>query len=315
MSATGPKPSRLLSSNRRAVYSHLAGGRRVPTDYQTVTRGLLYYPKLGFSIQTPSAQFITEHQTRDALTCSDWESFEDPHQITYQAYCRLRRDGELVHTQLLDEVPEFTPSLERIGCLRFLYHGLQMVSAYLGSMSPGSSLVLLHGFQAADHMRVAHRLSYRLGQYRQMGHDFSLAARAAWQRDASWQPCRRLVEELLTCYDFSQALVAMNLVVLPLCDEIFLKHWGDQLRASHDPLGNVLCDFHSDAQWHRDWSTHLVGWLLTQSPENSSLIQGWFEKWASLATSSLSSFGAEASWAEVTQWWSDLGLDGNGRDR
>jgi hypothetical protein len=42
-----------------------------------------------------------------------------------------------------------------------------------------------------------------------------------------WQPLREIVEKLLIVYDWSESFVALNLLLKPMFDELFLKHFSD----------------------------------------------------------------------------------------
>jgi hypothetical protein len=58
---------------------------------------------------------------------------------------------------------------------------------------------------------------------------------------AAWQPLRMAIEKLLICYDWAESFVALNLVLKPLVDEVFMNHLSDlALRKGDYLLGQVF---------------------------------------------------------------------------
>ena len=51
------------------TYSHLAGERRIPTEYEIVTSKLLYHPERGFEVAAPAAPWYERYQRHGRLTC------------------------------------------------------------------------------------------------------------------------------------------------------------------------------------------------------------------------------------------------------
>jgi hypothetical protein len=61
---------------------------------------------------------------------------------------------------------------------------------------------------------------------------------ARWQDDPVWQPLRETVEKLITTYDWGECFVALNLVLKPMLDELFMQYMSDlALRESDHLLG------------------------------------------------------------------------------
>src|SRR3954468_16302015 len=187
------------------TYSHLAQGRRMPSEYELVTSRLLYYPERGFEVAVPLGDWYRRHQQGSPLQAPDWEAFEDPRHTTYTRYVTLQAQQEAHVEGILGSIeaqgydgalsPAALELLARaVAPLRFAFHGLQMAAAYVGQMAPAGRITVASLLQAADEMRRLQRVAYRLGQLRRVEAGFARVdeeSRALWQGDASWQPLRR----------------------------------------------------------------------------------------------------------------------------
>jgi toluene monooxygenase system protein E len=166
-------------------------------------------------------------------------------------------------------------------------HTLQMAILYMAQMAPSSFITNAAYFQAADELRRIQWTAYRAKSLA-LNHDAALASsahtRQRWEEDGAWQPCREAVEKMLIAYDWGEAFVALNLVVKPVCDEVFNGQLAELARAHDDDLlALMLDDFALDSQRSRDWSEALVHYAVTQRPANKALLTQWVEKWKPLA--------------------------------
>lgn len=133
-----------------------------------------------------------------------------------------------------------------------------MVASYLAQMAPGGRIAVAATFQAGDEARRVERLAYRVWQVQLAFPGFASDSKSLWERDARWQPLREVVERLLVTYDWGEAFVALNLVLKPAIDEMFLKHASDFALGQGDHLlGQVFYSLHEDCQWRRQWSQAL----------------------------------------------------------
>ncbi len=74
------------SGSGMKTYSHLAEGRRLPSDYELATSRLLYYTRNGFEVALPLEEWYAKYQKGSPLQCTDWERFADPRETTYTTY-------------------------------------------------------------------------------------------------------------------------------------------------------------------------------------------------------------------------------------
>lgn len=280
---------------RQQTYWHLADSGQRPSDYDIATSRLLYYVGRGFEVRTPLAAWYREHQLGSALRCKDGEAFRDPRATTYASYTALQREQERYVDGLLAAIessglaagydqrlaPSWIATLARVlAPLRYPVHGLQMLACYVGHMAPGGRIVVACALQAADEIRRIQRLAYRTRQLQQLDARFGTDARDLWQRDPAWQPLRALIERLLVTYDWGEALVALNLVVKPVLDDLFMVRFGQAALAAGDGLlARLLGSLYEDCRWHQAWAERLVATLVAQEPENQSVVTGWMQAW------------------------------------
>jgi toluene monooxygenase system protein E len=166
-----------------------------------------------------------------------------------------------------------------------------MVAAYFGQMAPGGRIVITAALQAGDEMRRVQRIAYRVRQLQLLHPGFASDSKELWQTDAMWQPLRFAIEKLLTCYDWAESFVATNLVLKPLLDEFFMKHFSDlALREGDYLLGRIFYSLNEDCRWHREWSQALIRMVIEEDRHNAAVIQGWIEKWYPVAARGLQAF-------------------------
>jgi toluene monooxygenase system protein E len=285
------------------TYSHLADARRVPSEYDVATSGLLYYPgKGGFEVQTPLAEWYRTYQQGSPLRCRDWERFRDPRETTYTRYTALQRAKEQHVDALLRDAeaedhamdPAWRALLARaFAPQRFLFHGLQMIAAYVGQMAPSGRIVIAAAFEAADQVRRVQRVAYRTAQLRKIDPRYGADDRELWQGDPAWQPLRRALERLLVAYDWGEALVGLNLCFKPAVDALLGVELGRLARQRGDfVLAQMLASFEEDAAWQRAWTAALLRMALDDQPENVGPVRAWAQRWSGEAREAVTAAAA-----------------------
>jgi hypothetical protein len=274
------------------TYWHLAQLGRKPTEYDIASSRLLYHHQRGFAVQTPVAEWHAQSHRAPGLQCDDWDAFDDPRATTYSKYVALQRDKEVFTDGLLASIdasdydqrlaPAWLAVLERvIGPLRYPAHGLQMAAAYLGAVAPAGKLVIASAFQAGDEIRRVQRLAYRLGQLRARAPQFGTDSRAEWEHMPAWQPLRELIERLLVTYDWSEALIALNAVVKPAFDQLFMVQFAEFARTQGDEcLQKLFWSLYEDCLWQRQWTRALFELALRRHPDNRRVLDAAVARWA-----------------------------------
>jgi toluene monooxygenase system protein E len=266
----------------RRTYWHLTAQRKLPTRYEVVSSRLLYYPEAGLSVQTPPAAFIARHQVGSPLGQLDWERFADPHETTYASYVARQRDQEAHLARLLegDETSldeAWLAELARaFAPLRFAYHALMMAASYAGSMAPGGRVTIALSFQAANELARVQALARRLGRLRQRLPAFGDDARLEFERDRAWQPLRRVLELLLTTYDFGQHVASLCWVVKPVIDVLAFEGLARRADAAGDrTTAELLAALRHECAWERAIAGALRDTTLLQRPELRETLHGW----------------------------------------
>jgi len=292
---------------QQKTYWHLLHQRRMPTEYEIVTSKLLCYTGEGFTGKTfeldvPLLDWYKQFQQASPLTCTSWDSFRDPRETTYTKYTEIQRNKEIFVDGILEEIelsgyddqlsPRWLHVLSSmLAPLRYPGHGFQMLASYVGQMAPSGRIVITAALQAADEMRRVQRIAYRVRQLQHRYRGFGTDSKARWQTDTLWQPLRLATEKLLICYDWAESFVGLNLVLKPLVDELFMKHFSElALREGDYLLGQIFYSLNEDCQWHREWSQALTRMAIENNSHNRDTIQGWIEKWHPIAAHAMQAF-------------------------
>ncbi len=292
------------------TWSHLAGRRRKPSEYEIVSTNLHYStnnPDAPFELDPnfPMACWYKEHRNASPLVHADWDGFRDPDEIVYRTYNMLQDGQETYVFGLLNQFSErghdsmlerpWAATLARLySPARYLFHALQMGSAYLTQMAPASTISNCAAYQTGDSLRWLTHTAYRTKElslrFTDLG--FGVNERSLWERHAAWQGWRKLVEQALVAWDWAEAFVAMNLVVRPAVEETVLRGLGQAARHNNDMLLGMLTDAQlQDAERHRRWAAALVKMALGTA-DNGKVIAGWIAKWEPLADQAIDSFCA-----------------------
>ena len=292
------------------TWSHLAARRRKPSEYEIVSANLHYNdrdPNAPYEL-SPGLfmnEWYKKHTFGTALKHADWNAFRDPEEVVYRTY-NLMQDGqetyvfglfdqfnEREHDKALD--PRWAGTLARLYTpARYLFHTLQMASAYVGQVSPASTITNCNYFQMADSLRWLSHTAYRTRELSQVFADkgFGVDERRYWEEDPAWQGFRELMEKALTVWDWGEAIVVLNLVVMPAVEEAVLRRLGEAARHNGDTLLGLLTDAQLiDAARHRRWTAAFVAMAL-QTPGNLALIQSWIAKWEPLADRAIDAYCA-----------------------
>lgn len=292
------------------TWSHLATRRRKPSEYEIVSANLHYNDKRPDSpYELSPDMFMNTWYKKNtfgtALKHADWNAFRDPDEVVYRTY-NLMQDGqetyvfglfdqfnEREHDKALD--PRWAGTLARLYTpARYLFHTLQMASAYVGQVSPASTITNCNYFQMADSLRWLSHTAYRTRELSQVFADkgFGVDERRYWEEDPAWQGFRELMEKALTVWDWGEAIVVLNLVVMPAVEEAVLRRLGEAARHNGDTLLGLLTDAQLiDAARHRRWTAAFVAMAL-QTPGNLALIQSWIAKWEPLADRAIDAYCA-----------------------
>jgi toluene monooxygenase system protein E len=292
------------------TWSHLASRRRKPSEYEVVSANLHYTtdnPDAPFELDPnfPMARWFKEKRNASPLRGVDWNAFRDPDEIVYRTYNILQDGQEAYVLGLFDQMSErghdamldkgwvktlaklYTPN-------RYLFHAVQMGSAYLTQIAPSSTITNCGTYQTADSLRWMTHTAYRTAELAQNfpGVGFAAGERERWEKDAAWQGLRELVERALVAYDWGESFAAFQLVVRPVVEETALRALGQAARRNGDTLLGMLTDAQLlDAQRHRRWTSAVCQLALTE-PKNKPVLRGWVDAWLPLGDRAVDAYCA-----------------------
>ena len=317
------------------TWSHLAARRRKPSEYEIVSANLHYNDKRPDSpYELSPTMFMNEWYKKNtfgtALKHADWNAFRDPEEVVYRTYNMMQDGQETYVFSLFDQFnqrehdialdPRWAGTLARFYTpSRYLFHTVQMASAYVGQVSPASTIANCNYFQMADSFRWLSHTAYRTKELSIAFPDkgFAVDERTYWETDPVWQGFRELMEKVMTVWDWGEAIIAINLVAKPAIDEAVLRNLGESARHNGDTLLGLLTDAQLiDSARHRRWISAMVKMAL-ETPGNMELIQGWIAKWEPLADKAIEAYsatlpdlsgGAEAAKAATRGFRRSLGL-------
>ncbi len=291
------------------TWSHLAGQRRRPSEYEIVSTNLLWstddeIPWV-LSPDMDMNQWYLKYRDGSPLKHGDWDAFRDPDGLVYRTYNILQDGQEAYVDGLLDEHNErghdtelSADWLDSLALLytpaRYLLHAAQMGSAYLVQMAPASTIVNCAMLQTADQLRWVSRTAYRTKELSLTAADkgFGEQERAHWENDPAWQGFRELMERALVAYDWGEHFVALNLVAKPAIDEAFVRQLGQAAHRAGDGLLRQLMDAQAaDSVRARNWSAALVA-LALETDGNKQVLAEWVAKWAPLGDAAIDAYCA-----------------------
>ena len=291
------------------TWSHLAGKRRRPSEYEIVSTNLLWSTDdempWALSPGIDMNEWYLRYRNNSPLRHDDWDAFRDPDETVYRSY-NVTQDGHETYVDGLlrdhaKNAHDAGLSADWVAALARLYtparyplHCLQMCSAYLVQIVPASTIENCTMFQTADQLRWVSRIAYRTRElanaYAEAG--FVSGERGAWEEDPCWQGFREMLERVLVTYDWAEHFVALNIVAKPAFDEAFIHQLGRAARRERDTLLAQLLDAQwTDSERARRWTGALVEFA-RGTADNAALMDGWVAKWAPLGDAAIDAYCA-----------------------
>ena len=232
------------------TWSYLStGNRRRPSEYEVVSTGLHYHTldqnkPWELDPNIPMAQWYKQYRNQSLLQHPDWDGFRDPDEMIYRTY-NIVQDGQenyvmglfdqfndRGHDQMLEA--DWVQILARAySPARYVFHAMQMGSAYVHQMAPASTITNCATYATADHLRWVTHTAYRTRElanaFPTLG--FGAQEREIWEADARWQGFRELLETALVTWDWAESFAAIFLVAKPAIEEALLVEFGNLARA------------------------------------------------------------------------------------
>src|SRR5581483_4438583 len=139
------------------TWSHLAGQRRRPSEYEIVSTKLLWHARGSEELwevggrQSFMSDWYARYRDNSAVKHDDWNTFRDPDEVVYRTY-NITQDGQETYVdglleQYAGEEHDHSLSEAWLATLarmytpgRYLLHTVQMASSYLVHIPPTSTI-------------------------------------------------------------------------------------------------------------------------------------------------------------------------------
>ncbi|RNL57699.1 ferritin family protein [Zhongshania marina] len=303
------------------TWSHLSGGRKKPSEYDVVSRKLHYStnnPDAPWELSptSPMNEWYKKYRNNSALQNPCWDDFTDPDGLVYRTY-NLMQDGQESHVMsLFDQFDErehdfqldsdwikllsevYTP-------LKYVFHGLQMSSAYLAQMAPASTITNCATFQSADFLRLTTHTAYRTFELSEKftGMGFGDNERGVWEESDNFQSFRLLIEKNLVAFDWADSFVSLCLVAIPAVVEGVLKPLSNASQENSDVLLSLLIDSQlKDLERHLRWARELVKFACNDNSQAKIVIVSKLENWKYIGEEAVSDYVGSISGSIETKF-------------
>jgi len=295
----------------RNTFDHLARrfGDKVASRYQEGSYDIQAAENLHYRpTWDPDQTLYDPSITR--IVMADWYALKDPRQFYYSTYTLTRArqqdaveaDFRFVESRgLADKLPDDLRrlALDILVPLRHAAWGANQNNTFICGYGYGTAFTQPCIYQAMDNLGIAQYLS-RLGLL--LGDVEALEdGKAAWLKDAAWQPLRRYVEDCLVLRDPFELFVAQNAaldgLLYPL---VYGRVVDDVLSARGGSAVAMMTQFMGD--WFdetRKWVDSVLKVAAAESADNRAILQDWTANWSTRAATVLLpvmelAFGADA---------------------
>ncbi|MBB1648155.1 phenol hydroxylase [Delftia sp. UME58] len=224
---------------------------------------------------------------RTAIRMADWYALRDPRQFYYATWTMARaRQQEAMEAnyQFVESrglAARMADAQRAHACavlmpLRHVAWGGNMNNCSMCSRGYGTAFTAPAMFHAMDQLGVAQYLT-RLGLA--MDEPGVLeAGRNDWLQDSTWQPLRRLVEDLLVLQDPIELFIAQNLALDGLLYPLIYGRFVDGPLALHGGTAvSMLTAFMPE--WHAEsarWIDAVAKVAAAESGANRALLSRWY---------------------------------------
>ena len=285
----------------RNTFAHVArrlGADKVASRYQEGTLDIQSEMNFHYRpLWDPDHEIFDRDRT--AIKMEDWYAFRDPRQYYYGTWtiARSRQQDSMERNFSFVEKRELFNGLndewrQRVAAvmlpLRHLEYGANLNNTYITAYGWGTAITQAANFAAMDRLGIAQYLS-RIGLVMD-GNSGELldAAKRDWTEGETWQPLRRLVEDLLVVDDWFELYVAQNFALDGLLYPLIYQRFDQEMAANGGAAIAMLTEFMVD--WFAEHNRCVDAFLkvaAAESAENKALISEWSRKWSARAAEAL----------------------------
>lgn len=287
--ATGPSPGSLRDGAPRANTSctpYTVGQQSTPEQWLHVGWPILF---------NDGREPYTASST--AIRCGSWHDYRDPAGLWQRPYVASANHTELALARLIPaqlsagigcgiDAGWLDPMLSRYyAAWPFVEYGLFLGLCYAVREALGDTIAFSIAFQAGDRMRhlqdIVH-LMFDLAETREGFTDSG--ARDAWMTDPVLVPAHENIERIVSCRDWFEIVVAVNLVFEPIVGRLMKTEFLARSAPRHGDVVSplVLASANADTERHRAATAELVRLVLadpSHGDANRAVLAGWLDTW------------------------------------
>ncbi|MFB4202512.1 Phenol hydroxylase P1 protein [wastewater metagenome] len=242
---------------------------------------------------------------RTAIDMADWYAFRDPRQFYYGTWTITRSKQQDVAERnyafvdkrnLLDLVGAGTR--ERAEAvfvpLRHAEYAANLNNMYICAYGYGTAITQAASFNAVDRLGIAQYLS-RIGLMLDGNTCESLdRGKQAWLEAETWQPLRRLTEDLMVTRDWFELFVAQNFALDGLSFPLVYERIDGELQKDAGSTISMLNEFMNE--WYGEtsrWVDSVLKTAAAESDANKAQIEQWARHWCDRAGEALQPVATE----------------------
>jgi propane monooxygenase small subunit len=210
-----------------------------------------------------------------ALACGDWQAFTGPGARWGRTVERMEAEAEsrvagavrraMSGEDFSDVSPQWLDFLRRtMPVAAFAFNECGRILESVSRRSPWGALADGLALQASMQFRQAQSIVLYVADMEQRVGEMPMqTARARWETDRHWLPAHHFLEQAMSCPDWGESLVAVNLCFEPLMGQLLRREMAIRCGPSHgDHVTPVVAET-GQSEWRltRAWTVAICRFL------------------------------------------------------
>lgn len=278
---------------KRETFGHVErriGKGKSATRYQEATydiqaTGNFHYKPLY------NSKFELYDKNKTAIKMDDWYKFLDPRQFHYSSYVSTRAKQQEVTEQnftfienrgLINLIPQDVKEniLTKILPLRHYEWGANLNNLQLVSETYGAALASPFMFHATDRVGNAQNITKNALMISENDTQVLDVAKELWEKDSSWQPLRKAMEDSFVIEDWFELHIAQNVIMDGFLQPLFFDLYEKKLNENTIGTQGMMTEFMR--VWFKEskkWLDKIIQVASSESSENSEILSKWAIKY------------------------------------
>jgi hypothetical protein len=230
-----------------------------------------------------------------ALRCGDWQAFTGPGARWGRSIERMEAEAEsrvaaaiarvLSGEDFSDVSPQWLDFLRRaMPVAAFAFNECGQILESASRRSPWGPLADGLALQASMQFRQAQSIVLYVADIEQRVGDMPMqTARTRWETDRHWLPAHHFLEQALSCPDWGESLVAVNLCFEPLMGQLLRREMAMRCGPGQGDRVTPVVAATGQEEWQlaRAWTVALCRFLtedVAHGAANRALLGGWLDR-------------------------------------